>query len=70
MSVARKIAQDFLRAAKGVLAVHHPLCLPQRRQIGGECSRIDQLGMLAEEQQRARPISGAELVQEQAAEQG
>jgi hypothetical protein len=41
-----------------------------RRQIGGECSRIDQSGMLAEELQLTCLISGAELGQEQWAEQG
>jgi hypothetical protein len=35
MSVAGEIAQDFLRATEGVLAVDHPLCVPQRREIGG-----------------------------------
>ena len=70
MSVAGEIAQDFLRAAEGALAVDHPLCVAQRRQIGGECTWIDQSGMLAEELQRTLPISGTELVQEQPAEQG
>ena len=70
MGVAREISQDFLRAAEGAFAVDHPVCVLQRRQIGGECSRIDQSGMLAEELQFTGLISGAELGQEQRAEQG
>jgi hypothetical protein len=64
MGVAGEIAQDLLRAAEGALAVDHPVCVPQRRQIGGECSWIDQSGMLAEELQRTCPISSTKLVQE------
>jgi hypothetical protein len=55
VGVAGEITQDFLRTAEGVLAVDDPLCVPQRRQIGGERARIDQSGMLAEERQCARP---------------
>src|SRR5271166_714374 len=51
MGVAREIAQDFLRSAEWALAVDHPVCVPQRRQIGGECSRIDKPSVLAEELQ-------------------
>ena len=40
MGVAREISQDFLRAAEGAFAVDHPVCVPQRRQIGGECSQV------------------------------
>ena len=70
VGVAREISQDFLRSPEGALAVDHPLCVPHRCQIGGECSRIDQSGMLAEELQCTCLISGAELGQEQRAEQG
>ena len=70
MGVAGEIAQHLLRTAEGALAVDHPVCVAQRRQIGGECLRIDQPGMLAEELQLTGLISGAELVQEQPAEQG
>src|SRR4029077_15092394 len=41
VGVAREIAQHLLRSSEGVLAVDDPVCLPQRRQIGGECSRMD-----------------------------
>ena len=64
VGVAGEIAQHLLRATEGVLAVDHPLCVPQRRQVSGERARIDQSGMLDEEQQRTRSMSGAELVQE------
>ena len=69
MSVAREISQDFLRAAEWALAIDHPLFVAQRLQIGSECSRIDKPRKLAEELQLTGPISGAELVQEQSAEQ-
>src|SRR5436305_1645313 len=38
-----------------------PTCVAQWLQICGECLRIDQPGMLAEELQLTGPISGAEL---------
>ena len=69
MGVAREIAQHFLRAAEWALAIGHPLCVAQWLQIPSECLRIDEPGMLAEELQLTGAMSGAELVQEQAAEQ-
>ena len=69
MGIAGEIAQDFLRAAEGVLAVDHPLFVVQRPQIRGERLRIGKPGMLAEELQLTGLMSGAELVQEQSAEQ-
>jgi hypothetical protein len=34
VGIAGEIAQDFLRAAEGTLAVDHPLFVPQWRQMG------------------------------------
>ena len=69
MGVAREISQDFLRAAEWAFAIDHPLCVAQGLQIRSECLRIDKPRMLAEELQFTGPIGGAELVQEQPAEQ-
>jgi hypothetical protein len=69
MGVAGEISQDFLRAAEWALAIDQPLCVAQWLEIRSECLRIDKPGMLAEELQLTGLISGAELVQEQPAEQ-
>src|SRR4029077_7105947 len=69
MGVAREISQDFFRAAEWARAIDHPLCVAQWLQIPSECLRIDEPGMLAEELQLTGAMSGAELVQEHAAEQ-
>jgi hypothetical protein len=50
-----------------MFAVHHPLAVVQRRQIGREGSPICQRSVLAEELECSGLVSGGELFQDQPA---
>src|SRR5262249_60670804 len=64
VSIAGEITQNFLGAAKWAFAVHPPLALAQRRQIGAEGLCVGKLGMAAEELQLTGFVSGGELVEQ------
>ena len=70
MGVAGEIAQYLLGSAERVFAIDNPFAVAQWSQIGGEGFAIGEAGMLGEKLQFTCSVSGDELLQEQAAEQG
>jgi hypothetical protein len=64
VSVAREVAQHFLRAPKWSFAVDDPLGVAQRCQISGEASGIGERNVLTKELELSDLIGTGKLLQE------
>jgi hypothetical protein len=64
VGVARQIRRHGLRPAERFLGVDHPLDLAQRREKGGEGSRLGECGVVAEEGETSGLMGSEELAQE------
>jgi hypothetical protein len=69
VGVARQVGEHGLRPAERLLGIDHPLGLAQRREEGGEGSRLGERGVVAEEREASSLVSSEELAQEQSPEQ-
>jgi len=68
--IAAQIAQNLLRPGKGLLAIDHPVQLPDRRKVGRKSSRLCQMREIGEELQAAVLVSGNKFARKHAPEQG
>src|SRR5260370_10038843 len=58
-----------VRDGDGNVPIYSALGLVQRREEGGECSRLGERGVAAEEHEASRLVASAQLAQEQSPEQ-
>ena len=58
-----------VRDGDGNVPIYSALGLAQRREEGGECSRLGERGAVAKERQASSLVSSEELAQEQSPEQ-
>ena len=69
MCIAAQVAQDLLGTGKGLLAVDHPVELPERGKVGRKCLRLCQMSEIGEEVQTLPLVRCNELSQKHPPEQ-